>query len=96
MRMFVTGGSGFTGRRVVARALAAGHDVTALARSDTAAQTLRDLGARVAPGDLDDAGSLPALFAAVSADCLLNVASMGFGHAPAIVAAAAYSSRRRP
>jgi uncharacterized protein YbjT (DUF2867 family) len=86
--MFVTGGSGFTGRRVVARALATGHEVIALARSDQAAGTLRGLGAHIAFGDLGDPGSLPDVFAAARADCLVNIASMGFGHAPGIVAAA--------
>ncbi|MCW2506105.1 MAG: NAD-dependent epimerase/dehydratase [Actinomycetia bacterium] len=95
MRLFVTGGSGFTGRRVVAHALAAGHDVVALARSDAAAGVLRDLGARIAAGDLDDAGSLPGVFAAAHADCLLNVASMGFGHGPAVVSAAEQAGIRR-
>jgi uncharacterized protein YbjT (DUF2867 family) len=95
MRILLIGGSGFTGRRVTRRALAAGHQVAALARSETAAQLLADLGAEPVPGDLDQPGELPAVFRAAAADCLLYVASMGFGHVPACVAAAEAAGVRR-
>jgi uncharacterized protein YbjT (DUF2867 family) len=62
--------------------------VLALARSAVAAGRLRRLGARPVVGDLDDVVSLREAFVSARADCLLNVASMGFGHAPAIIAAA--------
>lgn len=88
MRIVVTGGSGFTGRRVLARAVNAGHQVSALARSAAAADAVQRLGARPVPGDLDDQESLFAAFASARADCLLNIASMGFGHGPGVVAAA--------
>ena len=45
MRIFVTGGSGYIGRAVVAELLRRGHHVAALARSDAAAATVRALGA---------------------------------------------------
>ncbi len=88
MRLFVTGGSGFTGRRVVARAVAAGHDVSALARTADAARTVERLGAEALTGDLDDPASVDQAFAAAKADVLVNVASLGFGHADTIVAGA--------
>ena len=88
MRVLVTGGSGFTGRRVVRHAVQAGHEVAALARSTIAADALKRLGAKPVAGDLDDPASLRAAFSTAQAECLLNVASMGFGHAPAVVAAA--------
>lgn len=43
--VFVTGGSGFIGGRLIARLIAGGHRVRALVRSDAAAERVRDLGA---------------------------------------------------
>ena len=88
MRLLVTGGSGFTGRRVVAEAIRRGHTVVALARSGAAARVVSDLGATALSGDLDDAASVDEAFALAGCDALVNVASLGFGHAPTIVAAA--------
>jgi nucleoside-diphosphate-sugar epimerase len=58
MHVFVTGGSGQTGPTVVAELIAAGHTVTGLARSDSAARRLQALGATAHPGSLDDLDSL--------------------------------------
>lgn len=52
MRVFVTGGTGFLGRRIVSRLLAAGHEVRVLARNPEKAAGVRDLGAEVVSGDL--------------------------------------------
>lgn len=88
MRVHVTGGSGFLGGRVIPLLLAQGHQVSALARSSAAEQRVADLGATPVRGDLDDPGSIDAAFAETAADALVNLASLGFGHAPTIVAAA--------
>lgn len=91
MRLFVTGGSGFLGSFVVRKALSDGHQVLALARSEKAAAALTGLGAEPVAGDLDDLRSVDDAFgraAEQGADTLLNLASLGFGHAPAVVAAA--------
>jgi nucleoside-diphosphate-sugar epimerase len=53
MRIFVTGGSGYIGRAVVAELRRRGHHVAALVRSDAAAATVRKLGAEVVHGSLD-------------------------------------------
>jgi len=53
MRIFVTGGSGFIGRAVIAELRRRGHHVAALARSDAATATIRALGAEVVHGSLD-------------------------------------------
>lgn len=53
MRIFVTGGSGYIGRAVVAELRRRGHHVAALARSEDAAAAVRKLGAEVIHGSLD-------------------------------------------
>lgn len=91
MRAIVTGGSGFLGGHVISQLLSGGHDVHALARSAPAADRVRALGAESVSGDLDDPSSVDHAFsaaAAAGADTLVNLASLGFGHAPTIVAAA--------
>src|SRR5437016_8469033 len=55
---FITGGSGFVGRRLIERLRAEGHSVRALARSERAAETVRSLGAEPVLGDLDDSDAL--------------------------------------
>ena len=53
-RVFVTGGSGFVGRNLIAALGARGIAVRALARSDAAAATVRSVGAEPVRGDLSD------------------------------------------
>jgi nucleoside-diphosphate-sugar epimerase len=55
---FVTGGSGFLGRELIAALGAAGYKVRALARSMKAAETVRVAGAEPVMGDLDDEAML--------------------------------------
>ncbi len=52
--VFVTGGSGFIGRRLVGDLVAQGREVRALARSPAAMATVARLGAVPVPGDLAD------------------------------------------
>lgn len=54
MRVFITGGTGLIGSAVVAELLAAGHTVTALARSDASAAKATAAGADVLRGGLTD------------------------------------------
>lgn len=49
---FVTGGSGFVGRRLIARLVSLGWEVRALARSDVGAAAVAGAGATVVIGDL--------------------------------------------
>jgi nucleoside-diphosphate-sugar epimerase len=55
---FVTGGSGFIGRRLIRRLVAEGYSVRALARSDRSAALVAEAGAEAVRGDLTDAASL--------------------------------------
>ena len=87
MRLLVTGGSGFLGEYVLRAAVQHGHEVTALARSKTAAARVHWLGAHPVSGDLNNAAALADAFDAGRCEALLNLASLGFGHAPAIIAA---------
>ena len=72
MKIFVTGASGFIGSAVVAELLAHGHDVTGLARSESAAHRITSAGARAVPGDLGDPASLSR--AASEADAVIHLA----------------------
>jgi len=88
IQVLITGGSGFLGGHVIPLLAARGDTVTALVRSSAAAERVTELGATPVAGDLDDPASIDQAFADSGADALVNLASLGFGHAPAIVAAA--------
>jgi nucleoside-diphosphate-sugar epimerase len=72
LRVFVTGGTGHSGSYIISELLAAGHEVTGLARSDASAAALSALGAKTRRGDLQDLDGLKA--AAADADGVVHVA----------------------
>lgn len=72
MNVFVTGATGFIGQAMLSELIAAGHTVTGLARSDSAAQTLAKMGAGAHRGDLSNPESLAA--GARAADGVIHLA----------------------
>ena len=73
MDVFVTGGSGFIGGRLVERLVDEGRAVRALARSDASASRVAALGAEPVRGDIVDRASLAA--AAAGADVAFHLAA---------------------
>jgi nucleoside-diphosphate-sugar epimerase len=72
MRVFVTGGTGHSGSYIIPELIAAGHEVTGLARSDASAAAVSALGAKVRRGDLQDLDGLKE--AAADSDGVIHVA----------------------
>jgi nucleoside-diphosphate-sugar epimerase len=58
MRVLIFGATGYVGRHVTARFLAAGHEVTGLARDEAGRERLRGLGANLISGNLDDLATI--------------------------------------
>jgi len=72
MNIFVTGGTGHIGSYLIPELVAAGHQVTGLARSDASAAAVSALGAKVRRGDISDLDGLKA--AAAESDGVIHVA----------------------
>jgi nucleoside-diphosphate-sugar epimerase len=71
MNIFITGVSGYIGRRVAERLQAAGHQIIGLARSERAVQWMQEQGITSHRGDLLDAASLTQ--AALLADGVIHL-----------------------
>jgi uncharacterized protein YbjT (DUF2867 family) len=71
MKVLVTGGNGHIGSYMIPDLIAAGHEVTGLARSDASASAVSALGAKVRRGDISD---LDVLKAAAESDGVIHVA----------------------
>ncbi|MFL5472460.1 MAG: NAD-dependent epimerase/dehydratase family protein [Gemmatimonadales bacterium] len=73
MKVFLTGATGYIGSAVTERLRAAGHEVSALARSDASAGKLAATGVRAVRGDFSDPRSITA--AAREADGVISLAT---------------------
>jgi nucleoside-diphosphate-sugar epimerase len=73
MAVFVTGGSGFIGGRLIKRLVGEGRAVRALARSEASEQRVSELGAEPVRGEIGDRASLAA--AAQGADVAFHLAA---------------------
>jgi len=93
MKIFVTGATGFTGSRVVPLLLKNGFEVRCLHRPSSDRSPLDDLDIDWVLGDVSDTESLTS--AMQGADVLVNIASLGFGHADSIIRAARDSGIKR-
>ena len=93
MKIFVTGATGFTGSRVVPLLLKNGHEVRCLHRETSDRSALSSLEIEWVAGDIADSRALAA--AMQGAGALVNIASLGFGHAEAIIGAAQNAGIKR-
>jgi uncharacterized protein YbjT (DUF2867 family) len=93
MRVLVTGATGFTGSFVVPALVDRGHQVTCFVRKSSPIASLPLDHVRLRYGDLANPDSL--VSALQGGQVLVNLASLGFGHARDIVDAALGAGTRR-
>ncbi len=86
MKIFVTGATGFTGSRVVPLLLQSGFEVRCLYRATSDRSLLPQPEIEWTLGDVSATQELSALMRGTNA--LVNIASLGFGHADSIITAA--------
>lgn len=89
MHIFLTGASGWVGSAVMRQLIAAGHDVTGMARSDASATKIETAGGAVHRGDLTDTESLSS--GARAADAVIHC---GYNHDFSDIAGAAALDRQ--
>ena len=72
MKVFVAGGTGAVGKYLVPQLVAAGHDVTALTRSDEKAEALRATGARAVVADALDRSAITKIIQRSEPDVIVH------------------------
>jgi nucleoside-diphosphate-sugar epimerase len=72
MRIFLAGGTGVIGRRLVPGLIAAGHELVVLARDPQRAAAAAELGAEVVQGDALSAADMTAVVAAAEPELIMH------------------------
>lgn len=93
MKVLVTGATGFTGSRVVPLLLENGYEVRCFVRETSDRSPLSTLPVEWAIGDLSTPQALTSALRSV--DALINIASLGFGHADNIITSAKEAGVKR-
>lgn len=91
--ILLTGSTGFLGEFVLKRLIEKGHDVTCFVRKTSNLDMIKKLNVNYIYGELDDYNSICEALKEKTA--LINIASLGFGHAPNIVNACKKMNVRR-
>ena len=93
MKVLVTGATGFTGSRVVPLLLQSGYQVRCFVRETSDRSPLSALTVEWAAGDLSNPEALTSALRGV--DALVNIASLGFGHADSVLRSAREAGVKR-
>ncbi len=93
MNVFVTGGTGFTGSHVIPLLLKNGYEVRCLYRPESDRSALPQPEIEWVLGDVSDPQALSASMQGM--DVLINIASLGFGHADSLISAAQNAGIKR-
>lgn len=93
MKLLATGATGFTGSRVVPLLLENGFNVRCFVRETSDRSRLGKLPVEWVTGDLSDTEALTSALRGV--DVLVNIASLGFGHAESILSSAKEAGVKR-
>lgn len=81
--ILLTGATGFLGEFVLEELVQRGHEVTCFVRKTSNVEKIKHLNVRYEYGELDDYNSICEALKGKKA--LINIASLGFGHAPNII-----------
>jgi nucleoside-diphosphate-sugar epimerase len=81
--ILLTGATGFLGEFVLEELVQNGHDVTCFVRKSSNIEKIKRLNVKYVYGELDDYKSI--CDALKGKEALINIASLGFGHAPNII-----------
>ncbi len=93
MKIIITGGTGFTGKRVLPLLKDQGHSIRCLTRTKDNFNLIEKYGFEPYQCDVKNLSSLQSAFK--DFDALINIMSLGFGDAPNLISAIKQSSIKR-
>lgn len=93
MMILLTGATGFLGGYVLEELLKRGHEVTCFVRETSDLDKIKQLNVPYVFGELYDYSSL--YHALKDKEALINIASLGFGHAPNLIRACQQTNNKR-